>query len=537
MDSGIKPTVYLIKSDTTSPSDIFKDVSSLDVKTSGNISLFYKDSPIHPPKWAGFVSDNFSVDSRRFKNASAYAAIVVRESGRFFVIPMGMGLHLIDMSIIEYNFGLKVALNCIPKDEIRQMDLTTPEANSQKTKKQAVKSSTAEEFGVSKQKDILRGVVGKLNENHEFGDKIEGKDSVRISKTITRMDTLTELCRRLLAFSDSKTYQRHFPWIDNMAVVSDPKLVERLDQDMLEALKAARTDDFTISAPEFVDNLYEFEGFVFTGNRKRLSTKEAFPFPNIKNLLDDIGEADLALLDRTAIHKSYKVRLRDADGAYQFNWPIYRCIGWETEREDSKFILSEGTWYKIENNFYHEVQTYFADRVQAELYLPPVPEDNKRESDYNAFACRQNPSYYLFDLGHSSARMKHFGGNEFCDIFDASRNRFIHIKPGKHSPDISHLLRQGAFSGTSLKLETKIAEQFRAHLNDYNCPTSAVPTPFSPSQFKIVFVVILASNQTRDIPFFSKVSFMDTSKLTLEILGYSCQFGYLVKNVGSSGII
>ncbi|WP_342087115.1 DUF6119 family protein [Dyadobacter sp. OTU695] len=533
MPSGIKPTVYLLKSEVGSPADVFKDSSRLRSKESHGVSLFYKNSPTHPPKWAPFLSDNFEVDQGNFKNASAYAAIVMKVDNRFFVIPLGMGVHLVDMTKIEYNFGLKIAINCIPKDEIRQMDLTTPEANSQKTKKQAVRSSTTEEFGVNKQKDILRGVVGKLPENHVFGERIEGKDSVRTSKTISSVEDLQNLCSRLLLESNKDSYKTDFPWIDNMAIINDPTVLENLYSDLVAAIKNNTTDNISLSAPEFVDNLYDYEGFVFTGNGKRRSGKDAYPFPTIENVIGEIGTEGINDLGRDALFKTHKVCLRDADGNYHFNWPLYRCLNWEIEKDGSKFILSEGHWYRIESNFYNQVTQYFNSHFQSNLGLPLVPADIKRESDYNAHACETNPDNFLFDLGHPSARTKFFGQdkNEFCDIFDSSGKRFVHVKPGKNSPDISHLLRQGVFSGRSLKLTPETASTLVQHLNDYGCAPGIISLPFSPNEYKVVFALILESNQRLDIPFFSKASFMDASQFSLEIIGYEVQFGYLIKDI------
>ncbi len=132
MAGSIKPTVYLIKDGVTDPDQILKDASPLK-KTSGHgLIVYYKDSVPQPPKWLPFLASHFKVEEKTFANSSAYAVIVAKVNERYLAVPLGMGVHLLNMAKIEYNFGLKVAINCIPKDELRQMDLTTPRSELDK---------------------------------------------------------------------------------------------------------------------------------------------------------------------------------------------------------------------------------------------------------------------------------------------------------------------------------------------------------------------------------------------------------------------
>jgi len=547
MADSIKPTIYLMKSDVADTDAIFKEADNLQKTTNGDFSLYYKASPIHPPKWAGFIQSHFTtVPDNIFKNASAYAVIVLKESGRFFAIPFGMGSHLIDMAKIEYNFGLKVAINSIPKDELRQLDLTTPEANSQKTKKQSPKNSAPEEFGINKEKDILRGVVGKIRKetdasgkkkDHLFGEKIEGKGSVRLSCNIKTSDELKLICRTLLTYYAQTTYQEYYPWLDNMAIISDPVLVDALFDDLIATIKTGILDNMQVAPPEFVDDLHAYEGFIFTGNNKR--KKKSYPFPTIKNVVDDLGNERIQSLDKDALTKSCKVHLQTADGEKRFGWPLSRCIFWEAERNGSKYVLSDGTWYKIATDFHTEVEQFFANAVGSAINLPDMLATMKKESEYNEHVCTNGHNLYLFDLGHEKSKDKHFckDKNEICDVYDVAGKRFIHVKMGKSSPSISHLLRQGVFSAKTLKRDDDARAKFRQHLFGYGCTGSGadapVPDPFTPSDYTVVFVCVIGENLEKDIPFFSKVSFRDAAN-TLTDMGYKYQFGFVSKQAAAN---
>ena len=90
------------------------------------------------------------------------------------------------------------------------------------------------------------------------------------------------------------------------------------------------------------------------------------------------------------------------------------------------------------------------------------------------------------------------------------------------------------FSGRTLKSEPTQLTRFKEYLTECGCAPNFINSPYNPSDYKIAFAVILASNQKTDIPFFSKVSFKDASELTLELMGYQCEFNYILSGENKS---
>ncbi|KZK97215.1 DUF6119 family protein [Pseudovibrio sp. Ad26] len=255
-DSSIMPTVYLIKPQFTEPKDIFKDSDELKIQNLEpegedpiHCMLFFKESVKRSPKWLPFIAMDFDVNALQIFNSSSYAVLVINTAERLFVIPFGMGLHLIDLTKIEYNFGLKVAINSIPQNDLKQINLTTPEASSQKTLRQAPKNSSPTEMGINQQKDILRGLAGDLPKNHSLGKRIEGKDSVRPTKKIETYNELQKLCAELLNYSEKTDYQAKFPWIDNMSLTNDPITIERLFDELLLSMRTKNFENMYIGNP------------------------------------------------------------------------------------------------------------------------------------------------------------------------------------------------------------------------------------------------------------------------------------------------
>ncbi|QNN42941.1 DUF6119 family protein [Pedobacter roseus] len=528
--TAIKPTMYLIKESIKDPKQIFKKKSGLKSEEKDGITLFYKNSHPITPDWAHLLASHFTISTNPFKNSSSYAVLVLEVEKRLLAIPLGYGLHLIDLTKTEYNFGLKTALNCIPKEEIRQVDTTTPEINSQKTKKQAVLGSTPEQFGINKQKDILRGIVGKLSKDHELGEALDGKDSLKVGKSIEGFGKLKSLCKKVLTHFASNHYKTDYAWIDNIAMVRDNSLVEKLTKQLAKTLKSAKFEDMFFSPPIYYETIFDCNGFVFsTGDRSRLSNKEALAMPEMLDWKKSVG-SEIKGMSFENIDK-FKVNILSDKDIKTMDWPLQRCLSWETEINGMKYILSEGSWYEVAPSFFKEIEDFYQGRI-LDPHDFPLPSKSKiKESDYNEEICTsKSKDRFLFDLGNPKSKALSLGKdkNEICDVFDIEAKTFIHVKMGKTSPSLSHLFRQGSFSGQALKKSETYRKELDRYLTAYGCAPNLITEPYLPSDYKIIFGIVLGKKQTKNIPFFSKVSFKNVAENDLEILGYDCKLTYIV---------
>jgi uncharacterized protein (TIGR04141 family) len=408
----IKPTIYLIKNDVLNPEDIFKGKGmGLNSSRQGNHYLYTKTSSPKPPKWERFIKDQFEDVTSNFFNASSYAVIVIRTSDRFFAIPLGMGMHEIDQSKIEYNFGIKVAINTVEPNELKQVDLTTPESNSQKTKKQATKNSTPEEFGINKLKDILKGLVGRLPENHPLGESIQGKDNLRLTISIENLEQLEQVCIESLNYSKQEKYRDKYPWIDNLSIIGDPAKISTLYDCLIQSIKENDVENMHIAPPDFVDDLYGYDGFQFMGARIR--DRVTRQFPTMQDWVEEMGEDFVYSLTQNHLKKTCRLILIHPENAdNNLGWPMHRCITWEYSDGKSKYILSEGNWYEISPNFYSQIESFFNSFLVENTFLPSMPGNLVKEADYNYFVCQQDSKYKLFDLGHSTSRHKSIGSDQ-----------------------------------------------------------------------------------------------------------------------------
>ncbi|RQO65180.1 hypothetical protein DBR43_30460 [Pedobacter sp. KBW06] len=526
--TAIKPTIYLIKDHVKDPKQIFKKGKRLHTEEQDGVSVYYIFSKNNTPDWANYLNEAFKMSTTPFKNSSSQAVLILKVADRLLAIPLGSGIHLMDLTKTDYNFGLKTALNCIEKSEIRQIDTTTPEINSQKTKKKAPIGSTPEEFGINKQKDILRGITGKLPKDHPLGESMDGKDSLRLVKGIEGLLKLKSLCTEVLKHYLSDNYKQDYPWIDNIAMIRDKSLISELVKQLAKNLKTARFENMLFAPPEYYELIFDCNGFVFsTGDRSRLSKKDSFEMPDMLNWKNSVGEARKEITPENI--DSYKVNLLKDNGT-NLNWPLQRCLSWETEYNGNKYILSEGSWYAVAPDFFSLVNKFYSERILDPHDMPTRTDAEAKESDYNAVLSKSRKSRYLFDLGHAAAKSKSIGKdrNEVCDVYDSDTRTFFHVKMGKSSTEISHLFRQGAFSGQILTQDEEMRKEFLKHLVDYGCKANILPEPYNPHQYQIVFALVIGKTQKKDIPFFSKVSFRDTINNGLGLMGYSCKIAYVL---------
>lgn len=311
-----------------------------------------------------------------------------------------------------------------------------------------------------------------------------------------------------------------------MALVRDKSKIEALQRLLAKELKSGSLDEIYFIPSVFFGEDLESRGFKFsTGDRTRLSGKKAYEMPSMTDWKEEVGEETrkkitIENLDNFKVHEI-------KEGDKERSWFLHRCLSWETLYNDQKYILSEGSWYEISTSFYNEVNEYFNARIVANNF--PVPSKSKiKESDYNKELSDSLAKGHLFDLGHVDAKERSLGKdrNEACDVFDASTNSFIHVKVGKSSSNLSHLFAQGGYSGVILKQDEKILDEFNKHLVTDN--GVALPKPYIPNDYTVLFVSIIGKRQKKDIPFFSKVTFYNIVRKSLDYGGYKCGFTYVV---------
>ncbi|WP_418058730.1 DUF6119 family protein [Pimelobacter simplex] len=386
------------------------------------------------PHWVSFLQPVLASSLNELVSTSHSALMLLRVRGRIFALTFGYGRSLLDLSKIEFGFGLKAALNVVDPAQLRSLDTKTFDDMVVTTSKESSKGAELPTFEVDVATDILRGVTGKCRPG-SFAKRVFGTDSLVVQAEIGAVD-LPGLCSKALDSYEDDGYRVDFGWIDHLSVVKDPVLSDALDLQMVGDLIAGETGATHLATPEPV-RWDEIEAFTIAGTRE-------LEYDDL-----DLDAYLGALQDRHAMTpdllRGRKVTVRYArSGQAEQRWPLYRCLVSEQRLDGHLYALVEGRWFAIAESLVAEIDDYLAtlDSPRTEL---PAAREGEAEGDYNQRLADSAAGLLKLD-----AKIKRPGGAssgiEFCDVLSVDRE-LIHVKRKSRSSTLSHLFAQGSIAG------------------------------------------------------------------------------------------
>jgi uncharacterized protein (TIGR04141 family) len=81
-------------------------------------------------------------------------------------------------------------------------------------------------------------------------------------------------------------------------------------------------------------------------------------------------------------------------------WTAYRCLNAELSLQGKTYILSNGKWYRIDNDFVQEINQYMATIAPCALALPQY--QDATEGAYSARVAQHDPDFVLLDRNTGS---------------------------------------------------------------------------------------------------------------------------------------
>ena len=481
---------------------IVKD-GTASINLPNGMKLYYKEAPASQPKWVkSFFNDVISEDMFKTKSLSAlilYKIEVEENEYRYFAITFGYGRNLLNNNVVEERFGLLVTLNVVDSNHLRSIDVNSLESIPLNNRIQSSALAGINNFNIDIDRDLLKSVAGKSS-TEGFDGTLSGTDTLSISSD-KQYNNIYDFLKECYQQFISVKYKENFDWIDQMNVVKDVSLIAELDQKMIDNLNSEAPSMMWISIPEIID---------WTGDNM-IRVK--------KNLYDDIDIADLKTTYNNVpftieVLKSQRISIMDDLGNMQKSWPLYRCMYVDLKCDEKQYLLNDGKWFIINNDFVSIVNDYYNN---ATIFMDDLPDyDVKDEKEYNQKIEDSNREiYHLMDR-----KLIPLGGGkiEFCDIY-SNHKKFIHIKNYKSSAVLSHLFFQGVVSA-----EAFFDQEFRKEVQSKMKQDFMIPqeNPIIPSNYEVVYIIAKKNANAKslpDIPFFSKVSYRNASK-RLQRYGY-----------------
>ncbi|RJQ38128.1 MAG: hypothetical protein C4550_07065 [Nitrospiraceae bacterium] len=475
----------------------------------GKGELYIKISTGGAPKWASFFDGE--IDVRLFGKVSSVAAVFLfKTDDRYFVLTFGQGgRFLIKEDVCEERFGLIVALNSVDKDSFRCVDKQTFDTIQSHTRIQSIKETTADQFGLDVEQDILRAIVGSPRD-HNLGTRMTGSDSLSVSAKVDLSD-LPLLLKSYREKFEETSYRIDYPWVNNIAEIkSSSTIIYDLDAKLLEKFAGEEPSGLWLSVPEIIQ-WDSVKGFIYSGGRKIIHSDI-----NLEGFLCTID--DKAAINLDTLKKRHVYCADDDHNRIYKSWSIYKCLYAEIDHDNATYILNGGKWFIVDRNFVARTDLEFARIDRSLLSLPHYKGGS--EGNYNDNVANMFPDKYA--LMDDRNRIFHSGGHgqvEFCDLFSTDKE-IIHIKKYGQSSVFSHLFSQGFVSGQLLQLDAefrrKVVEKLK---NPFNSLIKVDSRP-DVKEFSVVFGIISDSEDNDlHLPFFSRVNLNNAAK-KLKGFGY-----------------
>jgi uncharacterized protein (TIGR04141 family) len=509
----VQLNVFLIKASYSTPAEVLNvdecdDPIDVPIAGHGKGKLYIKHTTNVLPKWSAFFEDR--VDPRRIRTATVSAAFVLRIDDRLFVLTFGQGgRFLLKQDVYEERFGLHTTLNIVSKESIRVVDKQTLDSIQSHTRIQSGQETSASEFGLDVEQDILKAIVG-MPQDTNLGTRVTGSDSLSVIVR-ARLSDLPALLSQYRQKFESDLSSPDYRWVNNLAMVRNTSsTVALLEAKLNQKLQRKDYTNLWLSIPEIID-WRAVKGFIFTNGRRALHHDIT-----LDKFLATVDQQTSITVD---LSKLRKVFCADADhnliGAH---WSVYKCLYAEIEHHGHKYILNDGSWFSVALSFVKKTDSDFRNLGVSKLELPICAVTG--EGEYNATVATAYPNrFQLFDDRH---KIFHGGGHgqvEVCDLLSIDKE-LIHIKLYGKSSVFSHLFSQGFVSGQLIQTDSEFRAKIAARLKGPFAGLIKADAKPKDEEFTVVYGVISDSEgDGLHLPFFSRVNINNTARI-LRGFGY-----------------
>lgn len=495
-----KLSIYLLKEGLFEKDDIFEnpdDLYVLEILADGS-PIYYKASNVHAPTW--LKSFFLRKDNQDMFQANSQVVLlkkrVFENEKRVFALTFGYARFLFKPSVLEEQFGLRIVLNTIQQNEIRKISKTSVGTNQKQSNEQLPKSSDISEFGFDINRDLMKNVSGKSEDEMFEKSMLTGGDifSLTVERNIDNIDEFLDYCYS--RYKDT-IYQDKFAWIDNIKYVRDKSVAEQLDTKLVEEINNKNYTQVWMAVPEVVE-WEDIKDFSISNDNNRYSDIE----------IDKVIASLRKPLTCTSQLQSKTIKAMSSkdDTESIYEWRAYNCIIAEIALNECVYCLSNGKWYKVNNNFSEEITRQYNE---IEITKNPFIDYNHDDEDsYNAALVGEWDNSILL---HTYKITTGGQGNniEPCDVL--WNNKIIHIKRNGGSSLLSHLFNQALVS-SQMWLDLSARQQLKEKMIANGYP-DVIPERFNSADYEIVIAIINKFKEERPkIPFFSKVAICFTVK-------------------------
>lgn len=503
-------SIYLLK-DAFNAGNALKEDTKLEAGVDATglpeaATLYVLDNQPYTPWWAGF----FGIQ-KALNQASKGAIIFLQASGRSFALCFGHVSHNLKDESYEYDFGLRVTLNCVDPDKLRSTDILEPSG----AKRQRTQLPTAGDltfFDVDGDSTILKSLTGKVKDAHKDVFKnATGSSNICISSAVDAAG-LIGLCEKLFALYKEETFKTAFPDIQNISPVRDPTTIEQLNANLITAFQA-KDEALARTVPDIVDFGDGLWGS-FAGARAGKVYDDIFLDRYFEYLVEagvDINAVGIDTLKR------HELLLTNDDGSViRDRHSIFKSLVFDTTLNGGaeSYHLCEGNWYLVDSGYIARLKA-FLDPLCEDTTLPDF--NHADEAAYNVAASAAAAGRVCLDKKNiAPAGQKQV---EPCDIYEVVDDRAVlHcVKISTLSAQLSHLFNQGTNSVNLMRSEPAALTNMQTLVGQGlgEAEKEALIAPLTNDRFRVVFGIVTHKDKaprSDNLPLFSRISLMRCMK-------------------------
>jgi len=508
-------SIYLLKEGIEEDAIFEKDSGVKVLKEyNKNKKLYYLPSWIHAPIW---TKDFFDIKCDELYQANSRAVLIekikIESKERIFALTFGYSKNLFAEDVLEEQFGLKIVLNTVGINDIRKISKVSVGSNQKQSQEQMPKATNISEFGFDLERDLIKTVTGKCDDEMFEKANLVGGDifSILVERNINNIEEFLKYCYE--KYKDIK-FKENFEWIDNIKEVKSKYEKEQLDNLLIQYINDSKYDCVWMTIPDVI-NWTGVLGFSYG------SDGEIYDDINIEKMVEIFknGLTDIEQLKRR------KIIMKNVEGQEIEKWNAYKCLIAEIQMEGKSYCLNNGKWYSINKDFSEKIENEYERIELSSLNFLDYDTSIKNEDEYNEKLSESIPNAYLI---HKIGEISFGGGRgnkiELCDVMTQD-NTIIHIKKNGGSSYLSHLFNQATVSA-ELLLDSSFRDKVNKKMEEFKFDKK-FDENYSANDYTIVIAIINKYHEERPkIPFFSKVSLRYTIN-SMKNMGYKVQ----IKNI------
>ncbi|WP_191093856.1 DUF6119 family protein [Nocardia colli] len=382
---------------------------------------------------------------------SAGAVLIVEAHARLFAITFGYGFQAIEKSLIEHDFGLKVAANSINPDRVNLADTRGLGKGRRNASSRLPTPNEAFALGLLTDEEWIRRFGGEVK-IPGFAKTVNGSDALQLNVDSFDFTALSGKLGKVLELYGSDDYTSIFPFLDYFRRETDKEKIAELDTQITTAMRD-RDPEIGFALPDDSDLAADW----FRLSRRRTGGMVA------ELLADDVYSAIDGVDGWSDPLNAVKVQAFDLGGEpINEKEPLRNYVVGSAKSilngRAQDYALTAGTWIRINNDYVDLVNRYMRDSIldmTEDLHLPAWDDqfllDNVPgkygEERYNNWLGQKLPDAIVLDRqlyrGRPGVKI------EVCDVLTRDK-KLLCVKRMDGSDKMSHLFQQGSVSARML---------------------------------------------------------------------------------------